>query len=162
MPAFFLPNGTAFPIGSTAGIGFQSFRANNAAEVAHAANLFLRNLDNTPIGLVDFSLSAGGGGDVDLCVLFTDAAYDPEAGFPSTQICSFIGFENTDGRTLANVINADLVPPDPTKEVAGWSTATGAAAGKLCAVFLFVSTRVLARGATAPAAAKKPATSGKG
>jgi len=141
MPAFFTPNSTAFPLNSTEGLTLRAFRANNAAEAAHVANAFLRGLDDSPVGLVDFALTAGGGGNVDLCLMLGDQ-YDSEAGFPSSAICSFVGFESNDGASLEAAVNSDLAGPDATKKVAGWSTATGAAAGKLCAVCLFLGSRV--------------------
>jgi hypothetical protein len=134
MPAFLFPNSTAFPLDDDGGTFLKTIRANNAREAALAATAYVENFNPAKV-IVDFALSAGGGGNVDLCLLIGD--FEPgQTGFPSTQTTIFRGFEATDGQSLDLEINRVLDGTEQTgqDEVLGWSTATGAAAGKVCVV----------------------------
>jgi hypothetical protein len=135
MPAFLFPNSTFFPLQTGTGRTFlKTLRANNVAELAIQATAYVADFNPGKV-IVDFALSAGGGGNVDLMLLIGD--FEPgSTGFPPTQTTTFEGFEATDGQSLDLEINRVLDGTEQTgqDEVLGWSTATGAAAGKVCVV----------------------------
>jgi hypothetical protein len=118
------------------------FRANNAKEACKAANVFMRAIDQAPFEILDFWLTGGGGGNVDLSVVFD---LSNASLHPSTADAQFYGVEAADALAFDvecnRVLDGTLAVPfgaGVSTEVGGISVATGAAAGKICAALLLL------------------------
>ena len=114
-------------------------RTTNVAQAVQRAAAFVAAATNPLAVLIDVALSAGGGGNVDLEIMWGDVL-DSEADlpYPLLSLAEFEAFESTDGPSLKTLIN-DAVIARPLDIAYAWGAATGATAGKLCALVAFIT-----------------------